>query len=90
LTAPAGIYFTDALPYPGPDGPYDRHVIAASCGIPYSRTEFYILVDRERLPGEWTMRHKWTARPEWICVTSVPVDVTQAVTDHGPVSKLNP
>jgi hypothetical protein len=90
LSAPPGIYFTDALPYPGPSGPYDRQLIAAALGIDYSKTEFYIMVNRKHLPGRWAVRHKWTLRPEWIYVTNVPVDVTLAVIDHGPVAKLNP
>lgn len=91
LTAPAGIYFTDAEPYPDPGGSgklYDRRMIATAVGIPYERTEYDVRIDRERLPGIWVMRHLYTLCPEWIYATRVPVDVTMAVVDHGPVSEL--
>ena len=91
-TAPRGIYFTDPWPHPNPSGDelYWRPMIAAEVGIPYPKTEFYILIDSERFPpGRWITRIM-AVRPEWIYVANVPVDVTKAVTGHGPVSKLNP
>jgi hypothetical protein len=92
-TAPAGIFFTDNAPYPYPDPDvcnklYHRLMIAAALGIPYENTEYYIRIDRRRLPGVWTSRSKFTARKELIYVTNVPVDVTAAVVDHGAVSDL--
>jgi len=90
-SAPPAIYFTDALPHPGPSGPYDRHMISANVGIPYPKTEFYILIDSDSecfRDSIWIWRIM-AVRVEWLYITSVPVDVTEAVTDHGPVSRLN-
>jgi hypothetical protein len=97
---PPGIYFSDAAPYPGAlpgldEEQYLRELIAAHNGIPYFRTEYYVVIDPELLSDvKWVTRDRPsfqdTSRPEYILPSDEEyTDITDAIVAHGPTSELN-
>lgn len=73
-----------------------RRLILAEVGIPgdlfrplesgYARTEYFVDVAPILLPGDWAIRKM--NRLEYIFLSESKVDITKAIVDNGPTSRL--
>jgi RHS repeat-associated protein len=92
--APPGVYFGDINPpFPGLEPPYTTMPIRARWGIYTYNPEYFIAVSPSSLPkGRVWYARLWPhneGRPEWILVTSEPIDVSSGVIGHGHIDLLN-